>query len=564
MVIRGRSQRFALLLTALALVAAACSGGAETSEEGGATEGGAASSEGGAAGGEVSYFITEPEHLFPPSNVTESEGNAVLEALYSPLVDLDLETSEAVWGDDAPNAVAADVTSDDQQTWTITLKEGWTFHDGTPVTAQSYVDTWNTGAAQVENTGNYFFNFIEGYEEVSAGDSSGEAPTEGTEGAAEIAMSGLRVIDDQTFEVTLNEPFSQFLPLMVNYTAFHPLPQSCLDDPDSCTEAPIGNGPFQMDGQWEHNQNITVTAYEDFSGDNPPSVDTINFPIYADLNTAFTDLQAGNLDVMDTVPPEQLQSAEQTFGDRYITGESSVYTFIGFPTYDEAFADVNMRRAISMAVDRQAIVDAIRLGDAPADAFVSPVVAGYREGACGENCTYDPEMAKQLFDEAGGYDGTMTLWFNTGGGHEEWMEAVGNQLRENLGVQNIEFEGLDFAQYLPRLESEEVTGPYRLGWVMDYPSPQNYLENLLYTDASSNYTGWSNEEFDRLIDEGNAAGSVEEGVEFYQQAEDIAVEEMPLAPMFFDRLQAVHSDRVTNVQFDVQENLDYTAIQVAE
>jgi ABC-type transport system substrate-binding protein len=542
-----------LLLTALALVAAACSGGGGEAAEGGdPSEGGAP--EGGATGGEISFYVTEPEHIAPPSNVTESEGHAVITSLFSPLVGLDFETSEPAWGDEAPDAVAESVESDDQQTWTITLKDGWTFHDGTPVTAQSYVDTWNEGAGNAEYTGNYFFSFIEGYDELQGTESE---PAEAEE------MSGLEVIDDLTFEVTLGEPFSQF-PLVIYYSAFYALPDACLEDMEACREAPIGNGPFQMDGQWNHDRNIRVTKYEDYGGESEPKIDAIDFRVYTDINTGYTDLQAGNLDVIDTVPPEQITAAQQELGDRFIEGESSVYTFVAFPTYDERFSDPNLRKAFSMAIDRQAIVDAIRIGDAPADAFVSPVVAGYREGACGEACTYNPEEAQRLFEEAGGYDGTLTLWFNSGAGHEEWMEAVANQLRENLGIQDIEFESLDFAQYLPRLDAQEITGPYRLGWVMDYPSPQNYLENLLYTDASSNYTGWSNEEFDSLIDQGNAAGTIEEGLEFYAQAEDILADEVPLMPMFFDRLSAAHSERLTNVQFNVQEDLDYLTVEVVE
>ena len=550
--IRGRSQRWVLLLTVLALIAAACGGG----DEGEGAEGGseAAGSEAAAEGGEVSYQISEPEHLFPPSNVTESEGNAVTEALFSPLVALDLETSEAIWGDEAPNAVAENVESDDQQTWTITLKDGWTFHDGTPVTAQSYVDAWNYGASDPAFTGNYFFSFIEGYDDIA-----GSASESG--GAGE--MSGLTAVDDQTLEVTLSEPFSQF-PLVISYTAFYPLPEACIDDPASCEEEPIGNGPFMMDGPWEHDQMVSTVRYEDFGGGEPAKIDTLSFPIYADVNTAYTDLQAGAIDFVDSVPPDQIEAAKQEFGDNYIEGETSTYTYLGIPTYDERFADPNLRKAISMAIDRQAISDTIKPDTEPADAFVSPVVAGYREGACGENCTYNPEMAKQLFDEAGGYEGTMTLWLNSGAGHEEWMEAVSNQLRENLGIQEFTFESLDFAQYLPKLEAEEITGPYRLAWVMDYPSPQNYLENLLYTDSSSNYTGWSNEEFDSLIDQGNAAGTIEDGLEFYNQAEDIAIEEMPNIPIFFDKLAAAHSDRLDNVIFDAQENLDYTALTVTE
>jgi len=552
--IRGRSRRWALLLTVLALIAAACGGADEGESGGGESEAAAGGSEGAATGGEVSYYVSEPEHLFPPSNVTESEGAAVVGALYSPLVELDLETSEAIWGDDAPNAVAENVESDDQQTWTITLKDGWTFHDGTPVTAQSYVDAWNFGASNPEHTGEYFFNTIEGYDQMQGTESE---PAEATE------MSGLTAVDDTTLEVTLSAPFSQF-PLVISYTAFHPLPQACIDDPGSCEEEPIGNGPFMMDGAWQHDQMVSTVRYEDFGGGEPAKIDTLNFPIYADVNTAYTDLQAGAIDFVDSVPPDQIEAAMQEFGDNYIEGETSAYTYLGIPTYDERFADPNLRRALSMAIDRQAISDTIKPDTEPADAFVSPVVAGYREGACGENCTYNPDEAKRLFDEAGGYEGTMTLWLNSGAGHEEWMEAVSNQLRENLGIQDFTFESLDFAQYLPRLQAEEITGPYRLGWLMDYPSPQNYLENLLYTDSSSNYTGWSNEEFDSLIDQGNAASSVEEGLDFYNQAEDIAIEEMPNIPMFFDKLAAAHSDRIDNVIFDAQENLDYTALTVTE
>ena len=551
--IRGQSQRWIPLLAALALVAAACGGGGGgAAEDVGSEPAGEDQAE--TAGNTFSTYLSEPEHLMPPSNVTESEGSAVLHALFSPLVEYDLETSEPVWGDEAETATVADIQSDDQQTWTITLKEGWTFHDGTPVTAQSYVNTWNEGASHAEYTGNYFFSNIEGYDEVLG---TASEPAEATE------MSGLEVVDDQTFRVTLSEPFSQF-PLTIGYTAFFAVPDSCLEDVEACEQSPIGNGPFMMDGDWRHDEGINVVRFDDWGAGRTAVADGIEFRIYTDINTGYTDLQAGNLDILDTVPPEQIEAAEQEFGDNFLSGNSSSYTYVGLPTYDEKFASKDFRHALSMAIDREAITQTIKPEESPADAMVSPAVAGYREGACGEWCTYDPERAKQLFDEAGGYEGPMTLWFNSGAGHEEWMEAVANQLRENLGIQEINFESLDFAQYLPLLQEQEVTGPFRLGWLMDYPSPQNYLENLLYTDASSNYTGWSNEEFDGLIDEGNAAGTIDDGLEFYNQAEDIAIEEMPHIPMFFGDLAGAHSDRLSNVVYDSFEHFNWWDIEVAE
>jgi ABC-type transport system substrate-binding protein len=552
--IRGQSQRWLLLLAALALVAAACGGGGGGAAEEVSGSEAAGEDQAETAGNTFSTYLSEPEHLMPPSNVTESEGSAVLHALFSPLVEYDLETSEPVWGDEAEAATVADITSDDQQTWTITLKEGWTFHDGTPVTAESYVNTWNEGASHAEYTGNYFFSNIEGYDEVQGTESE---PAETTE------MSGLEVVDDLTFRVTLSEPFSQF-PLTIGYTAFFAVPDSCLEDVEACEQSPIGNGAFMMDGDWRHDEGINVVRFDDWGAGRTAVPDGIEFRIYTDINTGYTDLQAGNLDLLDTVPPEQIESAQQEFGDNFLSGNSSSYTYVGLPTYDEKFANKDLRHALSMAIDREAITETIKPEESPADAMVSPVVAGYREGACGEWCTYDPERAKQLFDQAGGYEGPMTLWFNSGAGHEEWMEAVANQLRENLGITEINFESLDFAQYLPLLQEQEVTGPFRLGWLMDYPSPQNYLENLLYTGGSSNYTGWSNEEFDSLIDQGNAAGSIDEGLEFYNQAEDIALEEMPHVPMFFGDLAGVHSDRLSNVIYDSFEHFNWADIEVAQ
>jgi oligopeptide transport system substrate-binding protein len=552
--IRGQSQRWILLLAVLALVAAACGGGGGEAAEGEGGSEAAGEEQAETTGNTFSTYLSEPEHLMPPSNVTESEGSAVLNALFSPLVEYDLETSEPVWGDEAETAMVADIQSDDQQTWTITLKDGWTFHDGTPVTAQSYVNTWNEGASHAEYTGNYFFSNIEGYDDVQGTESE---PAETTE------MSGLEVVDDQTFRVTLSEPFSQF-PLTIGYNAFLAVPDSCLEDVEACEQSPIGNGAFMMDGDWRHDEGINVVRFDDWGAGRTAVPDGIEFRIYTDINTGYTDLQAGNLDILDTVPPEQIESAMQEFGDNYLSGNSSVYTYVGLPTYDEKFASKDLRHALSMAIDREAITETIKPEESPADAMVSPAVAGYREGACGEWCTYDPERAKQLFDQAGGYEGPMTLWFNSGAGHEEWMEAVSNQLRENLGIQEINFESLDFAQYLPLLEEQEVTGPFRLGWLMDYPSPQNYLENLLFTEASSNYTGWSNEEFDGLIDEGNAAATIDEGLEFYHQAEDIALEEMPHIPMFFGDLAGVHSDRVSNVVYDSFEQFNWPDIEVSE
>jgi oligopeptide transport system substrate-binding protein len=554
------SGKLAALLAVLALFAAACGGGGDpapgTGEGDDPTEG-ATTGEGdgqteGQAGGEVRVYINEPESL-TPSNTNEVGGAQVLHALFTPLVEYDAETSEP------SNAMAESIESDDNQNWTITIQDGWTFHDGTPVTAASFVDAWNYAAYGPNAQGNsYFFSHIEGYDEVQ-GDPEADPPVEPT---AET-MSGLEVVDDRTFTVRTKEPFSQF-PLTLGYTAFYPMPESAFEDIDAFNDAPVGNGPFQIDGQWNRGQNVRVTRYEDYAGE-APSVDAVDFRIYSEINTAYNDLLAGNIDVMDAVPPEQLAAAQQEFGDRFIDRESSSFTYLGFPLYDERFANRDLRVAFSKAIDRELITETIFDGTrVPALSVVSPVVAGARDNPCGENCEYDPEGAKELFDAAGGYEGTLTLWFNSGAGHEEWMNAVSNMLRTNLGIETIEFQSLEFAEYLGLLDNQEITGPFRLGWVMDYPSPQNYLEPLHRTGGSSNNTGYSNPDVDELIAQGNAAGSIDEGIDFYHQAEDLILEDMPIIPLFFGRVTGAHSDRVSNVHIDAFTRVRVEDITVNE
>ena len=127
------------------------------------------------------------------------------------------------------------------------------------------------------------------------------------------------------------------------------------------------------------------------------------------------------------------------------------------PTVDTQLENVDLRRAISMAVDRQAVIDAIFAGTRkPATGWVSPVVDGFKAGACGDWCTYDPERAKEMWDEAGGYDGELTLSYNGDGDHGPWTEAVCNQIRDNLDVECKATPTVDFATFLTDLEERKI------------------------------------------------------------------------------------------------------------
>ena len=548
MQVHRKKMRVSATLLTIALAATACGGGSDDNGDSGTN------TDEGASGGSFSLYIGEPENPLIPTNTSETEGGQVVDALFTGLVQYDPDTTEQIEG------VAESIESEDSQTWTITLKD-WTFHDGTPVTASSFVDAWNYGAnSQNAQGGSYFFGNVDGY-----------ADLQGEEGAAPAAteMSGLTVVDDKTFTVKLKEPFRQY-PITLGYTAFSPQPEAFFAEggAEAMGKKPIGNGPFQADTEFVPGQGITMTRYEDYAGEELAKADSVEFRVYTEVNTAFTDVQAGNLDFSD-VPPDAITTFQDEFGDRAIERETSTFQYLGFPTYDPRFDDPKVRQAFSMAIDRAAISEAIFNGTrTPAYSAISPVVDGHREDAC-EFCEYKPDEAKALLDQTD-FDVSqpVDLWFNAGGGHDQWVQAAGNNLRDNLGITYQLQGGLQFAEYLPKLDAKGMTGPFRLGWAMDYPSPQNYLEPLYSTGAlppnGSNTAFYSNPEFDAKIAEGNSAEDNESAVTLYQEAEDILLQDMPIMPMFFSKGQYVHSDRISNVKVDAFSNVVLEEVTVNE
>ncbi|MGY2127549.1 peptide ABC transporter substrate-binding protein [Blastococcus sp. SYSU DS0617] len=539
------------LALAGAMLLSACGGGDDN--------GSGSGSGSGEGGGSFSLAINNPENPLVPGNTTETEGSQVVKALWTGLVQY-AEDGEVEY-----TGVAESIESEDNITWTVTLNDGWTFHDGTPVTAQSFVDAWNYTAYSPNAQGaSYFFSNIEGYDALQAEtDDDGNIVAEPT--ATE--MTGLEVQDDTTFTVTLTDPFAQF-PVTVGYNAFFPMSEAFLEDPENAAQdTPIGNGPFQAEGPFEEGVGITLAKYEDYAGEDEAQADSVDVRVYSEIATSYRDVQGGNLDVVKDIPADAITTAPSEFGDRFIERPSSSFTYLGMPTYVERYSDPRVRQAISLAIDREAITDAIFNGTfTPADDAIAPVVDGYREGAC-EYCELDVERANQLLDEAG-FDRSqpIELWFNAGASHDAWVEAVGNQLRENLGVDYTLQGNLEFAQYLPLADDQGFTGPFRLGWAMDYPSPQNYLEPLYSTAAlppsGSNTAFYSNPEFDELVDQGNRAESNEEAIDYYQQADDVLLEDMPILPMFFGVEQIVHSDAVSNVVIDVFGQIDVAGVTV--
>lgn len=535
--------RIAVGLTAISLAVAGCGSGGDDDSGSGNTD------------AVISIGIGEPQHLIP-ANTTESNGAEVLAALYSPLVDFDAENK--------PYLVAAEsIESSDNKVWTIKLKDGYTFHNGEKVTSDSYIRAWNHAAYGPNgNGGAYFFERIEGYQDLQSVDPDGDGPKKAPEPKAK-ELTGLKKVDDKTFTVTLSEPFSGWRSVM-GYTVFYPLPEAAFSAPgvlkDDFEQAPIGNGPFKMKGTWEHDSKIEVERYDAFPGDKP-KVGGILYKIYQEQTAQYADLVGGNLDVVTQIPIENLASAPGDLGDRFKKSPNSVFQFVGFPTFLKQYSKVEVRKAISMAINRQEIADNIFRGSqAPATSFVSPAVAGYRENSCGEGCTYDPAKAKSMYEAADGPK-QIKITYNADGGHKPWVDATCNQLKTNLGVDCVGVGEPKFADLLTKVEKKQDVGMIRLGWIMDYPLMENYLGPLYSTNGSSNYYGYSNPEFDELLKKGSAAPTEEEAIKLWQQAEDLLARDMPVIPLRLGQNVFGHSERVKNVEVDKFQRVDILKIE---
>ncbi|MET8406971.1 ABC transporter substrate-binding protein [Streptomyces sp. NPDC005195] len=523
----AKSAKWVAIAAVVALGATACGGG-----------GGDSSSGKSKGSGVVSVEIGEPQNSLVPSNTYETEGGQVINALFTGLTKLDASNKVV-------NAMAESIDTKDNKVWTIKLKSGYTFHNGEKVTAKSFVDAWNYGANQTNaQQTNPLFSHIAGYSDLNPGE--GKKPSTDK-------MSGLKAVDDSTLEITLSGAFSAF-PSQLSFTAFVPLPQAFFKDPKGFGEAPIGNGPFEMKGKFKHNELIATTKYDKYPDASKIEVKGVNFKIYSNQDTAYKDLVAGNLDSLLTVPTSGLPTYKKDLPNRTIDEADSAVGYIGFPIkYNKAFQNADLRKAISMAIDRQTIADKVFLGArTPADDYISPIIDGYRKGACGDACTLNVAKAKELYKQSGGLPGNkLELGYNADGGHKEWIEAVANQLQQNLGLKVTAKPFEQFQTILNDLDAKKYQGAFRMAWSMDYPDAEDYLRPVFSKDAianGSNYSGYVNEDFEKLLVKGDQAPTHEDAVKFYQQADDVLLKDMPYIPVYFYTLNAGFSDKIKSMK----------------
>lgn len=527
-----KRNKIALAGTALfaigALALAGCASGGGNEGDGGS----------GAAGDPDAIITTngsEPENPLIPSNTNEVGGGKILDEIFAGLIYYDADGKPV-------NDMAEEITTEDPQNLTVKLKEGMTFTDGEEVTADNFIKAWNEGA-KLSNAhlSSYFFEDIEGfsYDEDSE-------------------LTGLEQVDDYTFTIALNKPASDFA-LRLGYSAFYPLPDVAFEDMEAYGQNPIGNGPYMIDGEdaWQHDVQIDLVRNDDYEGGRKAANGGLTIKFYATQEAAYADLQGGDVDVIDAIPTGSLPVFADELGDRAVNQPSAVFQSFTIGQFLPHFSGEEgqlRRQALSMAINREEITETIFSGTrTPAADFTSPVIAGWSDSVPGsEVLEFNPDEAKKLWAEADAispWDGEFKIAYNSDGGHDAWVDAVSNQIKNTLGIEASGDPYPTFQDLRTKINDRSITTAARSGWQADYPGLYNFLGPLYATGAGSNDGDYTNPEFDELISAGISNPDADAQIEDFSKAQEVLFQDLPAIPLWYSNVTGGFGESVDNVTF---------------
>ncbi|MDR1999859.1 MAG: ABC transporter substrate-binding protein [Frankiaceae bacterium] len=529
---RTRLSRGAVAAVAtLALTLAACSSGGGK---------GTPSGTGGASSGIVSYASNEPENPLIPADTNEVGGGLALQNIFAMPVYYQADGSTAM---DA----AESITSSDNTLWTIKLKAGQKFSDGSAVDAQSFVDAWQYGASDPTFLNQYWFANFQGYQDDPGPDAKNPKTYPNS--------LALTVVDATTFTAQLASPQSDFVTTL-GYTAFAPLPQAFFADSKTFGQKPIGNGPYQLD-KWVHDQAISLKPNPNYDGPRKAQNGGIELRAYQTQDAAYADLLSNNLDLVQQVPETALGSYKGDLGNRAVDQAAAIWQGFTIPTTLAHFSgdEGKLRRAaISYAINRADVASKIFNNTrTPAVDFTSPVLAGFNGNIQGSEVThFDAQKAKDLWAQADAiskWDGKFQLAYNSDGNHQAWVDAVMNQLKNTLGIDAAGKPYPDFASLRKDVNARSIGAASRAGWQFDYPGASNILGAMYVTGAGSNDGDYSDPAFDDLYKKGVTAKTVDEANRDFEQAQQVLFQDLPTIPLFYSSVNAGYSTLVQNVKY---------------
>lgn len=512
------------------------------------------SSAGGSEDNIIRVYGCEPQNPLIPTDTNEVCGGDPETLLFSELIGFDAKGNPK-------NEVADSIEANGDNTeYTIKLKKGWKFTDGTEVKAENFTRAWSYGAnAKNAQLGASFFAPIQGFEDLQKDGLKGDEQ-----------LSGLTVVDDYTFTVKLNAPSSVFK-TMLGYSGYAPLPDSFFDDPKAFGENPVGNGAYKFDS-WDHNQSIKLSKNPDYKGSFPAKNDGVWFMVYTDPQPAYADVEAGNLDSMATVPTSALSTFESDDQVQAVNEPGNVSQSFTFAANQKHFSlddEGRLRRAaVSMAIDREQIIDKVSNGtNTPAVDFTAPLIPGYSESVPGnEVLKYNPDKAKELWEQANqiapwGDDESFDIAYNADGGGKDIYDAICNSIHNTLGIKSQATPYPTFSEMRDDITDRKITTAFRSGWQPDYPSAYSYLYSLYDSESAdgkgSNDGDYKNPEFDALIDKANTESSDDAVKQDYQQAQEILFKDLPAVPLWYANNKGVAAKNVKGFTLTWQGIEDY-------
>ncbi|MDO4665142.1 MAG: ABC transporter substrate-binding protein [Actinomycetaceae bacterium] len=529
---KSKRIAFAASAAALSLVLVGC----------GAGSGGSAASDGDL----VTVNAGEPQNPLLPGVTNETGGGRILNVINARLV---YYTADGKPKNDLAESIKQNSNSTE---FTIKVKKGMKFSDGSDLNAHSFVDAWNYMAnpknAQAQG---FFLEDVKGYE---------PGPEKGKEGEAKdiLALEGLKILDDHTFKVELNQPASDFA-LRLGYSAFAPLPKKAFEDMKAYGEKPLSSGPYKLaDDGWRHNEYIKVVANDKYNGPQKAKNKGINFKIYTKQDAAYQDLLGGQLDAVDNIPDSAFGSYKKDLGDRAVNQPAAIFQSFTIPVSTPHFGvddEGRLRRqALSMSIDRKQITDKVFQGTrTPAKDFTSPAIDGWSDKIPGSEVTnFDAAKAKDLWAKANAikpWDGKFQIAYNADGGHQAWVDAVCNQIKNTLGIDAEGKPYPDFKSFRDDITNQKLKAGFRTGWQADYPGMYNFLGPTYATGGPSNDGQYTNPTFDKLLREGNAAPDVKTANAKYIEAQQILLKDLPAIPLWYSNVNGGSAESVSGVKF---------------
>ncbi len=449
-----------------------------------------------------------------PAVSAEMTSHEYVTQIYSGLVRLEDNLEPA------PDIAERWEMSQDRRTYTFYLRKDVMFQDGREVTAADFKYSWERACdpATGSNVAGTYLGDIVGVRDVLEGR------------AREI--SGIKVIDDYTFRVTIDAPKSYFLSKLTYPTAYI-VDKANVSKGKEWWRKPNGTGPFKLT-EWNENNLLVLERNEKYYGE-VAGLERVEFQLWSGLpmnmyETGQIDIAGVSVIYIDRVTDK----AGPFYKELQITPELS-FSWIGFNTTKPPFDDVNVRKAFTLALDKDRIVSLVfRNLVQRADGILPHGIPGFNKSLVGPG--YDVAKAKELIARSKYGDVSklppITLTTSGYGGEISMsLEAIVSEWRDNLGVE-VAVRQLEPDRYIYHLK-EEKNELFDMGWIADYPHPQDFLDVLFHTGAENNFAEYSNPDVDALLDKAAVEADNEKSLELYQQAEQMLVDDAACLPLWF-------------------------------